>query len=55
MRNHAIKFAISKGFRKYAFSFIERVAISGSSLFKKMNVNCFLFYQVTETGSFIVI
>ena len=56
MRNHAFKIiAISKGFRKCAFSFIERVGISGGSLFKKMNVNCFIFYQVTETGSFIVI
>ena len=49
MRNHAFKIAISKGFRKCAFSFIERVGISGGSLFQKMNVNCFLFYQVTET------
>ena len=49
MRYHAFKIAISKGFRKCAFSFIERVGISGGSLFQKMNVNCFLFYQVTET------
>ena len=55
MKNHAFKFEISKGFRKCAFSFIERVGISGSSLFKKMNANCFLFYQVTKTGSFVVI
>ena len=53
-RNQALKIAISKGFHKCAFSFIERVGISGGSLSEKMNVNCFLFYQVTETESFIV-
>ena len=31
MRNHAFKISISKGFRKCAFSFIERVGISGGS------------------------
>ena len=55
MRYHAFKISISKGFRKCAFSFIERVGISGGSFLKKMNVNCLIFYQVTETGSFIVI
>ena len=35
MRYHAFKISISKGFRKCAFSFIERVGIYGGSLSKE--------------------
>ena len=39
------KLQFSEGFRKCAFSFVERVGISWGSLFMKINVNCFIFYQ----------
>ena len=54
MRNRALKCSHFEGLCKCAFSFLERVGVSGGSLFKKMIGNCFTFHMVPETESFIL-